>query len=180
MPWALWLGLVWASFHNPKGCGFSSWSGHTPGLQVQSQVGARMRGYECTFFSQINVSLPLSLKSCPRVRIKKKKLQNRQEAPRSWKSKKKNFPLKASRSNAALPTAMKTFPMPLMISDIRLKMQLTSELRPPICSHLRKPRWADTHMQPKLNITHKVWNTDFIRKAFDNCINNIINHLILK
>ena len=41
-----------------KGCGFDSWSGYIPRLQVQSLVGARTEGNQSMF-----LSLPLSLKS---------------------------------------------------------------------------------------------------------------------
>ena len=54
-------GSVGAQFRAPKGCQFSSWSGHMPGLQVQSLLEAHMRG-NLSCFSHIDVSLsPTSL-----------------------------------------------------------------------------------------------------------------------
>ena len=51
--------LVGALFCKPKGHGFDSWSGHR--LQVQSPVGACMRGNQLMFFS-LSLSHPLSVK----------------------------------------------------------------------------------------------------------------------
>ena len=57
-----WCRLVgWASSYKVKGHQFNSWSGHMPGLQVQSQVGAHTRSNESVFLSRIDVSLPLFL-----------------------------------------------------------------------------------------------------------------------
>ena len=61
--------LVGALLHKPKGRRFDSQSGHIPGLQVQSSVGACSRGkihnvslsHHC--FSALSPSNPLSLKS---------------------------------------------------------------------------------------------------------------------
>ena len=51
-----WCGSVgWVSSPKAKGCGFDSWSGHAPGLQVQSWVGTM-------FLSSVSPALPLSLK----------------------------------------------------------------------------------------------------------------------
>ena len=49
------------SSHKAKGHWFNSWSGHMPGLWVQSPVGACMRGSRSIFLFHINVSLSLFL-----------------------------------------------------------------------------------------------------------------------
>ena len=58
-----------ASFCAPKGCGFDSWSGHRPGLWVQSPVGTLTEGNQSMFPSLLSLPPFLSLKSkkrCPR------------------------------------------------------------------------------------------------------------------
>ena len=65
-----WCGSVgWALSYGPKGCGFDSRSGHTPGLQIQFQLGAYEKqlisvslSHRC-FCPSLSPSLPLSLKS---------------------------------------------------------------------------------------------------------------------
>ena len=63
-----------------RGCGFDSWWGHVPGLQVPSPVRGHMGGNQSMFLSHINVSLPPPpsslkvIKKCPWVRIKKTQL----------------------------------------------------------------------------------------------------------
>ena len=60
--------IGWVSSHKAKGRPFDLWSGHVPGLQVQSQPVFE-RGNRSTFFSHFDVSLtfvvhpfPISLK----------------------------------------------------------------------------------------------------------------------
>ena len=55
----------WASSHKAKRRQFDSWSGHMPGLQVQSPFGAHPRGNQLMFLSHIDVSLSFSLPSPP-------------------------------------------------------------------------------------------------------------------
>ena len=62
-PWLVWLS--WLENHpvKPKGHGFNSQSGHTPGLQVRSLVGACERGNQLMFLTSIFLSFCLSLPS---------------------------------------------------------------------------------------------------------------------
>ena len=53
--------LVGASACKPKSCGFSSWSGHIPGLWVRSPLRVYMGGNQSMFLSHIDVSLSSSL-----------------------------------------------------------------------------------------------------------------------
>ena len=59
--WLSWLGII----HEAKGRQFSSWSGHMPGLWVQSPVGAGTRGNPSMFLSHIDASFPLFLPPFP-------------------------------------------------------------------------------------------------------------------
>ena len=52
---------VGASSHKPKGCGFDSWSGHMPGLQVPSPIQGSYESNQSMFLSHIDVFLPTSL-----------------------------------------------------------------------------------------------------------------------
>ena len=61
----------WAPSHKLKGHWLDSQSGHMPRLQVQSPVGAGMRGNRLIFPSHIKVSLPLSLSLPHSLKINK-------------------------------------------------------------------------------------------------------------
>ena len=57
-PWPWWLNTL--NFI-PQARQFDPWSGHTPGLWVQSAGGVWLRGNQSVFLSRIDVSLPLVL-----------------------------------------------------------------------------------------------------------------------
>ena len=61
-----WCGSVgWVSSCKVKGCWFDSWSGHMPGLWVQTPVGVCTGGNWSMFVSHIDLSLLLSLPPFP-------------------------------------------------------------------------------------------------------------------
>ena len=77
--------LVGGLSHAPKGCWFSSWSGHIPRLQVRSLAKTGMGGNQSMFLSYVSVSLshsfssPLPLPQAPALTVppslsKKKKI----------------------------------------------------------------------------------------------------------
>ena len=81
-----WCGSVgWVSSRKVKVCRFDSWSGHMPGLPVQSPVRAHMGGNRSKFLSHTDVFLPLFLTFFPLLKNKKiqrcKKLQNKPLPP---------------------------------------------------------------------------------------------------
>ena len=61
------------SSHKPKSCGFSSQSGHMPGLGVQSLIGVCTGGNQLLFLCHIDVSLPLFLPLFPSLESIKEK-----------------------------------------------------------------------------------------------------------